>query len=169
MHPDINAKDLEGFTPLHTAVMRDQFDIVARLLNVGAKVDEPSKYGDRPLNFVKSRQIAELLLAHKANINGVDKGKLLNTPLHSAAFYGRTEVAELLIERGANMNSQDTNGDTPLHRAAFAYSRNSLNTVRLLIEKGANMNLVNYQGKRPVDMGNNIPIKTLIHLKMRGN
>jgi len=162
MHANHNAKDLDGLTPLHSAVMRSQYDIVARLLKVGAKVDAASIHGDTPLSFVKTRKIAELLLSHKANVNGVGSSESAGTPLHSAAFYGRADVTELLLEHGANINSHDANGETPLHRAAFAYSKKSINAVRILIENGADINAKNNQGKRPLDMTNNVEIRTLI-------
>jgi cytohesin len=39
------------------------------------------------------------------------------TPLHSAAFSGRKEIAELLIAKGANVNAKAKGGDTPLDAA----------------------------------------------------
>ena len=40
------------------------------------------------------------------------------TPLHEAASGGHWEVAELLIEKGADVNAKNNRGDTPLHYAA---------------------------------------------------
>ena len=39
------------------------------------------------------------------------------TPLHSAADGGHTEVAELLIANGADVNAKDYDDKTPLDRA----------------------------------------------------
>ena len=42
------------------------------------------------------------------------------TPLHLAAFTGRTEVVRLLLERGADVNAKnEKGGETPLHNAAM--------------------------------------------------
>ena len=46
------------------------------------------------------------------------KGSLGTTPLHSAAFKGYKDIAELLIVNGANVNAKDDSGDTPLAYAA---------------------------------------------------
>ena len=49
------------------------------------------------------------------------------TPLHNAAEYGQTTIAELLIEKGANVNTRDVDGETPLDVAI--HPQNSFNTV----------------------------------------
>ena len=46
--------------------------------------------------------------------------------------------AELLIKEGANPNTQDHNGWTPLHEVA---QRKRLDLVRLLLDAGANPNI----------------------------
>lgn len=48
------------------------------------------------------------------------------------------ECMQLLIEKGATVNSQDVEGKTPLHTEV---RKGSLETVKLLIESGANVNL----------------------------
>ncbi|MBQ0720976.1 MAG: ankyrin repeat domain-containing protein [Gammaproteobacteria bacterium] len=160
--PNRNAQDLDGFTPLHAAVMANRYEIAARLLDVGAKVDVTSKFGDTALSFSKKAKIAELLLSHKAKVNGIQSSA--GSPLHSAAFYGRTDVAEVLLDHGANINSLDVNGETPLHRAAFAYSRTSINVARLLIDRGSDVNAkAKSQGqKTPLDMSDKAEIRAFI-------
>lgn len=60
------------------------------------------------------------------------------TPLLKAARYGYTEIAALLIEKGADVNAKDDAiGMTPLILAA---SRGHTDTTKLLIEKGADPN-----------------------------
>ena len=85
----------------------------------------------------KETQIIELLLK-KVDVNS--KGKNGCTPLHWAADFGHTEVAELLITAGAEVNATVTEGPwkgyTPLH---FAVSERSLETVKVLIEAGTEL------------------------------
>jgi hypothetical protein len=66
------------------------------------------------------------LLDAGGNPNDQDENGL--TPLSSAASYGRKEVLELLIARGADPTWSDEDGDTALHaccdlevRAAHSY------------------------------------------------
>ena len=42
-----------------------------------------------------------------------------SSPLISAAVFGKTEVAKVLIEGGADINLQNNEGSTALHSAAF--------------------------------------------------
>jgi hypothetical protein len=45
------------------------------------------------------------------------------TPLHFAAFFGETEVVELLLENNANINTQNNKGETPLDNASTEWSK----------------------------------------------
>ena len=47
----------------------------------------------------------------------VPSGAKQCTALHMAARRGNTEVAEALLDCGADINARDTAGDTPLQRA----------------------------------------------------
>ena len=73
----------------------------------------------------------------------LDKGANVNakmwrrTPLHSATAGGHTEIAELLIDIGADVNANEDYGLTPLHLAAKYGHRE---VAELLIAKGADMN-----------------------------
>ncbi|HIO21469.1 MAG TPA: ankyrin repeat domain-containing protein, partial [Nitrospirales bacterium] len=50
-----------------------------------------------------------------ANVNAKDEVGW--TLLHTAAFYGHKEIAELLITKGADVNAKDEDSWTPLHWA----------------------------------------------------
>ncbi len=152
-NPD--ARDEYGFTPLHRAVMRRNGEVVARFLELGVDVDAETAYGDTPLSHAPNRQIAGYLLDHDANPDGSGQGG----PLHSAAFYGRIEVATLLLEAGAEIDQVDANGETPLHRAAY---RKQIEMVRLLIEEGATVNWRSKSGRTPMDMTDDPRIRRLI-------
>ncbi|MEQ2252900.1 hypothetical protein ILYODFUR_026646, partial [Ilyodon furcidens] len=52
------------------------------------------------------------------NINCRDTQGRNSTPLHLAAGYNNLEVAEYLLEHGADVNAQDKGGLIPLHNAA---------------------------------------------------
>ena len=59
------------------------------------------------------KDVAELLLANKAEVNAKDNNGV--TPLHLAAFNGHKDVAELLLANKAEVNAKDNDGETPLH------------------------------------------------------
>jgi ankyrin repeat protein len=63
-----------------------------------------------------------------------------STPLISAALFGRTEIAKLLINAGANLNIQNNDGSTALITAAF-FCRPEI--VKMLLAKKANKTIKN--------------------------
>ncbi|XP_068219711.1 uncharacterized protein [Palaemon carinicauda] len=69
------------------------------------------------------------------------------TLLHLAAFEGQTEIAEILIEAGASVNSCTTDMSTPLHRGC---SQGNRKVVELLVKKGAYINAQDKNGSTPL-------------------
>jgi uncharacterized protein len=63
-----------------------------------------------------------------------------SSPLITASLFGKTEMAKLLIEAGADVNFQNNDESTPLHVAAF-FCRPDV--VKLLLEKGADKSIKN--------------------------
>lgn len=74
------------------------------------------------------------------------------SPLHIAATYASVEAAKVLLAANANPNAVDSNGNTPLMRAAVSGAEQSAELVRLLLEHGANPALRNHEGKTAADM-----------------
>ena len=66
-----------------------------------------------------------------------------------AVTNGDKETAELLIEKGADMNAKDDVGMTLLHEAANVSKKV---IVELLIAEGANVDARAFDGKTPVDV-----------------
>ncbi|CAJ1359259.1 unnamed protein product [Effrenium voratum] len=78
------------------------------------------------------------------------QGAFGESALHVAAATatGSTRLAEMLtmlIRLGMDVNSQDSEGDTPLHWAAFA---GNVRGIQVLLQKGAKV-MENYQGLTP--------------------
>lgn len=71
------------------------------------------------------------------------------TKLHSAAFYGRTELVELLIAQGADVNARAKDGVTPLHLAA---KRGQIKAAKYLFSKGANLSAKDNDGNSPLHL-----------------
>ena len=82
-------------------------------------------------------------LSTRTHVNA--KGYSKRTLLHWA---GSKEVAQLLIDSGADVNAGAWDRSTPLHEAA---ARGRADVVRLLIANGANVNARNRIGWTPMD------------------
>lgn len=82
-------------------------------------------------------------IAAKSDLN-VKESMGGSTPLISAALFGRTEIAKLLINAGANLNIQNNDGSTALTTSAF-FCRTDI--VKMLLAKKANKTLKNNYGQ----------------------
>jgi hypothetical protein len=95
------------------------------------------------------------LIEDGADIN--IKNRLGLSPLHlnvSISHPYRIEIIQLLIEHGANVNTQDNGGDTLLHY--LIEQRNNDECIQILIEKGAYIDIPNKKGE--------IVLNEVIHL-----
>ena len=59
-------------------------------------------------------KVCQLLISSGASTNSQTPGGV--SPLHRAAYCGRTSVVNLLIERDADVTLMDSDGHTPLHK-----------------------------------------------------
>ena len=71
--------------------------------------------------------------------------------MHNAARYGHKEIAELLIDKGADVNAKTESGRNPLHSAAMEGHKE---IAELLITKGADVNAKDEDGRTPLDLAN---------------
>ncbi|XP_043910993.1 ankyrin repeat and SOCS box protein 3 [Protopterus annectens] len=134
----INAKSFEGETPLFLAARNGALKSAEVLLKAGADPNESAD--EETALFVAVEKghtdVAKLLLRHGANINGPHSKCGWNT-LHQAAFQGNVLVLQLLLEKGADHESKDDFGITPLFIAA-QYGK--VESLRILIANGADVN-----------------------------
>ena len=100
-----------------------------------------------------TRGLDDFLSKHRslANANNVDTEDKGWTPLHMAAIGGNKDIAELLIAKGADVNTKDDKGMTPLHWSA---STRVKEVTELLLAKGADFNAKDNNGKTPLDLAN---------------
>lgn len=70
-------------------------------------------------------------------------------PLAIATWLGDEEMMNLLLAHGANVNAQDTVGNTPLHAAAGSFA-SPASTTALLLSAGADPNIRGRHGATPL-------------------
>ena len=80
---DVDARDEDGWTPLHWAAEGDSLDVARLLIVRGAEVDARDKYGDTPLHRVvqkDSLSVGKLLITNGADIDAMNRYG--HTPRH---------------------------------------------------------------------------------------
>lgn len=73
------------------------------------------------------------------------------------------ELAEILLEHGADLNARDIEGWTPLHAAS---ATGNIQMINLLIEEGASLVAINHDDSLPVDVANDSDIRYILQQKM---
>ncbi len=71
------------------------------------------------------------------------------TVLMYAVWVGNTDAVKYLVEKGADVNAQDTGGATALHLAVW---RSSTPIALYLIENGASTTAMSKEGMTPMDI-----------------
>ena len=107
------------------------------------------------------RKLKILLAVLPGLVNDATTGE---TPLHAAVRHGRSEMASLLLARGANPNARTQRGRTPLHHAL---DNNNVHMAELLLRHGADVNAADEKGQTPlqcaINTGNREMAEVLLH------
>jgi len=129
------ARPPEGITPLHLAAYSGEILKADFLFGNFPDVNAAGFRGLTPLHLAADRKTAVFLLTLGAGLRARDSREW--TPLHSAAWAGRADVAAVLIAAGADVNAKAKLGLRPLHLAAIRCHKE---VVELLLARGADVN-----------------------------
>ncbi|KAG8225541.1 hypothetical protein J437_LFUL002057, partial [Ladona fulva] len=166
---DVNAKDRSGVAPIllaGTGLKADQekdifnYDCMIALLikkgaNASAKNNEVPRSALLNAVYLESLPALQSLLDAGADPGWSSENGGSSTAMHEAAARGRADLLKALIcstenqdRRQELVNMKDAVDRTPLHKAAYAGSREC---VSLLLENGANLSLTSKAGISGMD------------------
>ena len=129
-------------------------------LTEGAKLDAAASARLKPRRRASSaidiwsatargnREKVTQLLTSGVSVNARQAGSG-STPLNSAAVFGQTGIAKVLIEKGADVSIANKDGNTALHIASFFAH---VEFVELLLEEGASVSIKSGRGETPLDV-----------------
>ena len=111
---DKTAVNMQGWTPLHLAALNGNAGVAKLLLNEGVDVDCCNNRGQTPLFCAVHEDkpaMVELLLLEGADPGCTDKHG--NSCLHEALLMKHLDIAERLVEAGADIDAENEAGMTP--------------------------------------------------------
>ena len=135
-------------------------DIVHKLLQLGANPNFVTSNGRIALHLAASKciiHVMRLLLNHGADPNALENPRKYSA-LHEAfdslkqdvQVHSRIEAFEILVQYGANINCEDDNGMTMLHKAV---ELNAYNDAKILMNLGSDPNIRDKYGRSALEMG----------------
>ena len=129
------------------AILNGLNEIVDRLISSESRIDILAQHFGHLLHGATA--IGDKELVKSCLDSGEDPNMVAesSTPLQIAAMNNRLSVAELLLDRGADVNQSTDLDDNPLHNAA---SKGHEEMCSLLIERGALVNRVQGQFGTPL-------------------
>jgi ankyrin repeat protein len=142
---NLNAKDENGDTALTAAAARGDVKIVNALLQGGADVNAQgsSKWTALLLALENERDEVATVLIGQPRLDLKSETPNGMTALMLAVWHKRADFVKQILQRGADPNHQDKDGDAAVHGAAWFGSAKILGA---LLSAGANPNLKNKLG-----------------------
>jgi ankyrin repeat protein len=134
-NPNLTIEQKNHQMAIHLAAANNHVGVAEALLNKGADVNAKTEKGSTPMSIAAKQGAVDMvkcLLKHKVNI---DESRAL---FHAAFCRETTEVMDILLKAGADINAPDPQGVTPIFAAVYAVS---LQNVQFLLSHGADTKL----------------------------
>lgn len=154
-YSDVNAKDQFGDTPLIHEAELGQIEGVKEILDRGADINSQGSYGGTALYWAangRQKDMVVFLIQRGAKIdikNEEGKTALMFISGREEIDKDDVEIAKLLIENGAQVNTKDHYQNTPLIDAVL---KGHFEMVKLLVENGANIYYRDERGKTALEL-----------------
>jgi len=144
---DANAYEEEHFTSLHFAAFYADLESVQALLEHGADINARNDYGEIPLHLAAS----PFQDPHHYQSNDPFSHR------RKDRYHCHLAIVQLLLNCGADANTRDDAGSTPLHHSlcrqkSISTHYGTVECAHLLLKYGANIDAKDNEGKTPLQL-----------------
>jgi ankyrin repeat protein len=147
--------DIRKINLIHWAAIKGNNNLIKLLLEQKVSVAEEDHHGWNALHYAASEGhvhtvdfILSLIKARGISADIKTTNAMKETALHIAACFNHKNVCEVLLSRGACINSKNAHGSTALH---IASAIGILDIVQYLVGKGAAIDIKNNSSKTPLN------------------
>lgn len=120
MRAHLEGRDINGYTPLHSAVAGDQPEAVSALYYLGADFSARTSHGTPVVHVATQLENEHMLMVlASANVDLEARCFYGMTPLQSAAVHGHSKAAVMLLALRADSSLCDSKGCNLLHLAVM--------------------------------------------------
>ena len=198
---DVNARDKNQATALLLACIHCKPKTAEGLLENGADIMAVNIHGQNALHQVSSiefynvssldhdmLELATILLKRGVDVNGRDKDE--RTPLHLASRGGDEVITKVLLNHRAQVNAEDTRGQTSLHHVILGYQHNLTDShgvvswrsspyyrrnylrsanhlAQQLLERGADVNAQNKDLETPLHLASRLRLHEMARILLK--
>jgi ankyrin repeat protein len=142
----IGDETIYHWNALYVAAIKGHLNTVQHLVDAGANINWKTDSGETALSgaaWHQHHRIVDFLLQRQAlSEHSADQRAKV---LHDLISCGHIYLLQKFLDYGAEINSPDANGDTPLHIAADDCSR--IDVMRVLLARGADIFYKNKRGE----------------------
>ncbi len=118
---NMNEEDEINTTALHVGSLHRKYEIVRLLLSHNTEANAEANGGETASHRVahikygspEYARVARVLLVYGIDVDA--RCRKDRTPLHFASNFGKPEIAQLLLDHGANVNAEAVDIGAPLH------------------------------------------------------
>ncbi|MCJ7447864.1 MAG: ankyrin repeat domain-containing protein [Bacteroidales bacterium] len=148
---NINARDVDGKTPLLYCLQTNKVSFARFLMERGADIKATDSHGNTSLHYAiencKNSDIINLLMERGIDINAGNRGSY--TPFHYSILYScDIGLPFKMIEKGADFTRITSENENSLHLSLEA----GCDTLsKFLIQQGLDINLIDAKGDNPLN------------------
>ena len=145
---DVNCSDKNGVTPLMLMAKFGKTDAaLAYIKNQNVDISLKDNDNHAAIDYATASGLRELVKALSYENQEAHTDAYGNTPLHQACWNGQGEVVKVLLEKGAEVEKLNDDGESPL---ILAVEKGNLVIVDLLLAAGANAGSARLDGVAPL-------------------